>query len=117
MSMNLTVEKYSCETEHLIAGATIPITTAVKETAEAIRKGAVVALNAEGKVKTITAASGGSGADTNGIYGIASEDFKSGEEAVIYLSGEFFADAVVLPVKVTAADVEIPLRNIGIYLK
>lgn len=117
MSVNLTVEKFSNETEHLIAGTTIPITTAVKEAAEAVSKGAVVVLDTTGKVKAITAASGGTGAETNGIYGIASEDFKSGEEAVIYLSGEFFADAVVLPNKVTAADVEIALRNIGIYLK
>ena len=32
-------------------------------------------------------------------------------------SGEFFADALVLPANATAADVEVPLRNLGIYLK
>ena len=35
----------------------------------------------------------------------------------MYLSGEFFADALVLPANATAADVEVPLRNLGIYLK
>ena len=28
-----------------------------------------------------------------------------------------FADALVLPAGMTAADVEVPLRNLGIYLK
>ena len=32
-------------------------------------------------------------------------------------AGEFFADALVLPAGMTAADVEVPLRNLGIYLK
>ena len=45
------------------------------------------------------------------------EDVASGEDGIVYLSGEFFADALVLPANATAADVEVPLRNLGIYLK
>ena len=38
------------------------------------------------------------------------------EETVVYLSGEYFADSLALTEGVTAADVEVPLRNIGIFL-
>ena len=54
---------------------------------------------------------------TPGLYGILAEDAASGEDGIVYLSGEFFADALVLPANATAADVEVPLRNLGIYLK
>ncbi len=56
-------------------------------------------------------------AKLTGLYGVTAEAAKSGEDAIIYLSGEFFADALVLPAGMTAADVEVPLRNLGIYLK
>ena len=55
--------------------------------------------------------------NTTGLYGILAEDVASGEDGIVYLSGEFFADALVLPANATAADVEVPLRNLGIYLK
>ena len=52
-----------------------------------------------------------------GLYGIAADGAASGEEAVIFLTGEFFGDALVLPEGVKVADVEVPLRNIGVFLK
>ena len=52
-----------------------------------------------------------------GLYGIAAEDAASGEDAVVYLTGEFFAEGLALPDGVTAADIEAALRNIGIFLK
>ena len=69
-------------------------------------------LLAEGKVTPVAEA-----AKLTGLYGVTAEAAKSGEDAIIYLSGEFFADALVLPAGMTAADVEVPLRNLGIYLK
>ena len=51
------------------------------------------------------------------MYGIVADDAANGKEAVVYLTGEFFADALVLPENAKAADVEIALRNIGIFLK
>ena len=45
------------------------------------------------------------------------EDVKSGEQGVVYLSGEFFADALVLPANGSAADLEVPFRALGIFLK
>ena len=51
------------------------------------------------------------------LYGIAAEDAASGEDAVVYLTGEFFADGLALPDGVAAADIEVALRNIGIFLK
>ena len=54
---------------------------------------------------------------TAGLYGIATEDFKTGKDAVIYLTGEFFADRLALETGVTAASLEVAFRNIGIFLK
>ena len=38
-------------------------------------------------------------------------------EVPVYLTGEFFADGLVLPNNVSVDDVEVPLRNLGIFLK
>jgi len=53
----------------------------------------------------------GGAAERPALSGVPAEAAKSGEDAIIYLSGEFFADALVLPAGMTAADVEVPLRN------
>ena len=99
MSMNLTPEKFSYEPEYLLAGTDIRVTTAIK-------------LDGSGKAAPVAKADG-----TTGLYGIATEDFKSGEDAVIYLTGEFFADHLALETGVTAASLEVAFRNIGIFLK
>ena len=94
MSMDLARKTFSCEPEYFIAGTHTPV------------------LLAEGKVTPVAEA-----AKLSGLYGVTAEAAKSGEDAIIYLSGEFFADALALPAGMTAADVEVPLRNLGIYLK
>ncbi len=114
MSMNLAKQTFSTEPDYLIAGPA-EIITAVKTTAAALKRGAPVVLNAEGKLAAITVAGGT--VTTTGLYGIMAEDAKSGEESIVYLSGEFFADALVLPDGATAANVEVALRNLGIFLK
>ena len=112
MSMNLTPEKFSREPEYLLAGTDICVTTAVKKAASALKAGAPVKLDSSGKVAPVAKADG-----TTGLYGITTEDFKSGEDAVIYLTGEFFADRLALETGVTAASLEVAFRNIGIFLK
>lgn len=111
MSMNLAVEKFSCSPEYLLAGTNIPVTTAVKTATADLKVGAPVKLDSSGKAALVAAAT------DEGLYGIASEDFKSGEEAVIYLTGEFFAKHLALESGVTAASLEVAFRNIGIFLK
>lgn len=54
---------------------------------------------------------------TAGIYGIAATAAKAAEEVVVYLTGEFFADAITLPEGVTADTLAKAFRNIGIFLK
>ena len=110
MSMDLARKTFSCEPEYFIAGTNIRIATAVKEAGADLSAHTPVLL-AEGKVTPVAEA-----AKLTGLYGVTAEA-KSGEDAIIYLSGEFFADALVLPAGMTAADVEVPLRNLGIYLK
>lgn len=112
MSMNLTPEKFSCEPEYLLADTGIRVTTAVKKAAAALKAGAPVKLDSSGKAAPVAKADG-----TTGLYGITTEDFKSGEDAVIYLTGEFFADRLALETGVTAASLEVAFRDIGIFLK
>lgn len=112
MSMNLTPEKFSYEPEYLLAGTDIRVTTAIKKAAAALKAGAPVKLDSSGKAAPVAKADG-----TTGLYGITTEDFKSGEDAVIYLTGEFFADRLALETGVTAASLEVAFRNIGIFLK
>ncbi len=111
MSMDLARKTFSCEPEYFIAGTNIRIAAAVKEAGADLSAHTPVLL-AEGKVTPVAEA-----AKLTGLYGVTAEAAESGEDAIIYLSGEFFADALVLPAGMTAADVEVPLRNLGIYLK
>lgn len=115
MGMNLAKQVFNCEPDYFIAGANFPIQTSVKAVAAAIDAHAPVALNADGKLVAVTKTGD---AITTGIYGITAEAASAAdEEVVVYISGEFFADALKLDSSVTAADVEIAFRNIGIFLK
>ena len=114
MSMNLAKQTFSTAPDYLIAGPA-EITPAVKTTAADLKRGAPVVLDADGKLAAITVADGA--VTTTGLYGIMAEDATTGEEGIVYLSGEFFADALVLPDGATAASVEVALRNLGIFLK
>ncbi len=50
-------------------------------------------------------------------YGIAATDASAGEEVVIYLSGVFHKDAILLSDDMTIEKATIGLRLVGIYLK
>ena len=119
MSMNLERQDFAHGVEYLIAGATIPVTTGVKEAAADLKRGAPVLLNGSGKAAKVTATTveNVTTTDTEGLYGIAADDAESGEDVVVYLTGEFFAEALVLEENVTAQTLEIPFRNIGVFLK
>ena len=114
MSMDLAKKTYSTEPDYLIAGPA-DIATAAKPAAADLKRGAPVILNAAGALAAVPVADGK--ATTTGLYGILAEDCMSGETGIVYLSGEFFADALVLPDGITATDVEIALRNLGVFLK
>jgi hypothetical protein len=111
MSMELAEKTYATDPEYLIAGVNIGIATAAKTAAEAVEKGAPVIRNSDGKIAKVTDAA------STELYGIAADSAKAGEEAVIYLTGEFFRDALALEDGVTADALELPFRNIGIFLK
>jgi len=69
-----------------------------------------VVLGTDGKLKAVTA-------DTVAdVYGIAAQDADAGEEVVIYLTGQFFGDAIVTPAGTTAADFKAPFRKLNIFL-
>lgn len=88
-----------------------PIVTevgAVKSGTE-VRKRAPVIKTADG----ITEATADGLAD---LYGIAADDSTDGG-VVCYLTGEFFADALVLPEGVTVEALKPAFRKLGIFLK
>lgn len=115
MSMDLAKKTFSTTPEHFIAGVTVPIATAVKEAAETFPARTPVALNSDGKLVAVVTSEDGSNLEK--IYGIVPESAEAGEEAVVYLSGEFFADSLACGENAAVADMEIALRNIGIFLK
>ena len=113
--MSLVVDKYEYNPNNLIAGTKMPIMTASKEAAEALKKGAPVTIDSDGKVKKITAAGEGQ-ADVSALYGIVAEDVASGGKAAVYLTGEFYADELAFETHVAVKDVEVPFRKLGIFL-
>lgn len=111
MSMDLASQVFKTEPEYFIAGANFPIETAVKVASADIGAHAPVKLSTDGKLEKVS-----SGDETTNLYGITAEDAKKDKEAVVYLTGEFFADGLALEMSVTADKLEIPFRNLGIYL-
>ena len=88
MSMDLAKKTFSTQPDYLIAG-NAEIVTAVKEASAALKRGAPVVLNSDGKLAAISVS--GSSAPytvtTTGLYGILAEDVASGEDGIVYLSG------------------------------
>ena len=118
MSMDLAKKTFSTQPDYLIAGTAEIVTAAslpeLSSTTGAPRFNAAAASFA---AVTVSGGPGTYKTEATGLYGILAEDVKSGEQGVVYLSGEFFADALVLPANGSAADLEVPFRALGIFLK
>ena len=93
MSMDLAKKTYSTTPDYFIAGTTVGIVTAAKEADGAVAAHNLVLLDG-GKVKPLAAVDGTHALNVTGLYGIAAEDAASGEDAVVYLTGEFFAEGL-----------------------
>lgn len=112
MSMDLEKQTFSTEPKYFIAGTNVPVTTAVKIAGADLLAHAPVLIATDDTVTPVA-----DKANLTGLYGIATEATEKDKEAVIYLTGEFFADGLTLPDGITAGDMDVPLRNIGIFLK
>ncbi len=110
MSMDLAVKTYRYDPHHFEAGVG-PVAESVKVAAADIPAHAPVALDGDGKLALLTADNKAS------VYGLAPDSIRADEEGPVWLTGEYFADSLVLPEGLTAADIEVALRNIGIFLK
>lgn len=110
MSMDLEVKTFRHVPEYFEAGPH-PIARAIKTAAEALKAHAPVQIDEQGKIKAIATG------DESKVYGIVPEAAAAEEQAVVYLTGEFFADSLALEASVTPATLEVPLRQIGIFLK
>ena len=87
------------------------------KTKATIRKRAVLVQSEDGieeLTKEMISADEGKGLDN--IIGIAAEE-PSGDEVVYYATGEFFAEGLILPDGVTAADIKPACRKLGIFIK
>ena len=113
MAIDYTPTTYTYTPEHFWAGMMVPSPTATKEASAAVKKHAPVIL-ADGKIKPVAK---GDLADLSGLYGITADSADAGEQAVVYLGGEVYADALALEDSVTADKLEVAFRNIGILLK
>ena len=111
MGMDLERKVYSTSPEYFIADTVIPIATSLKEAGEGLKAHAPVALTTENKLAAVTTK------NIANLYGLVPDAATAGEDAVVYLTGDFFADSLALEEGVTTADVEIALRKIGIFLK
>lgn len=118
MSMDLARKDFSYTPDYLIADGA-EINTAVKVASVAVTRGTVVKLDENGELALLTVSGEPDEytVDTTGLYGIVADDAQAEKEAVVYLTGAFFGDALVLPENATVADVEVPLRNLGIFVK
>ena len=115
MIMDLARKDFSTAPEYFIAGTDIGIAKATKTASAAVEAHTPVLIG--GKVKPVAVAAGAGQAVLTGLYGITADSAEADKEVPIYLTGEFFAAGLVLPKNVSVDDVEVPLRNLGIFLK
>lgn len=113
--MSLSTQKEIYTPENVFAGG-FPVLT---ETAEvgtvAIDRLTPVKL-VNGKVEAIAAKTEMVSVDS-GLYGITADSCEKNEKVPVYLTGEFFADALNWPTGTAAADVKTAFRTLGIFLK
>ena len=115
MAMNLEKETFSTERRYFEAGTNIRVTSTVKTAAAALKEHAPVIMGDDGKVKAVASADL---TDLSGLYGITADSVDAAEDdAVILLTGEYFADSLELEDGVTADKLEAAFRDIGIFLK
>lgn len=102
--------------DNLFAGDAEVITEALTiNKGEVIPRFSIIAINADGKGVTPAKED-----DTLKLYGILAEDVNATDkdiESVVYLSGEFNSNTVIVPEGHTLEDFKVGLREIGIYLK
>lgn len=108
------------EGKNFFAGVEFPHITGKKVASAVIAKYSPVILTSDGKLAAVTATNGGDDTyttDTAGLYGITLEDIQANEEGAVLLTGEVLASALILGENVSASALEVPFRNIGIFLK
>ena len=111
MAMDLAKKTFQTAPDYLIAGTNFPIMTEALVAAEALTMGAPVKLDSNGKAETVATT------EEDEVYGIAAEAAEANGTVVVYLSGEFFADALDYETSVTADTLKPYFRKLGIYLR
>ncbi len=105
------IENRSIDAENVFAGE-FPVAKdfGTVETGKTIHKLSPIVIGDNGIVEAT--------ADTLAdVVGIAAEEADGGEDAVYYLTGEFFAESIYLPTDVTVGVLKPILRKLNIFLK
>lgn len=103
------VERNELLPTRLFAGD-YPVVTDVAKVNKSVEKHTVVSLTDTGIEAT-------SAETLKDIYGITADAATAGEEAVIYLTGEFIEEAITFPTGAEKEQAKAPLRRIGIFIK
>lgn len=104
------VEKHSYIPDNIIAGE-FPVVTEVGNVGtDVIIEKYTPIIEVGGVIENVTAES------IDNIIGISAEN-SNGETVLYYATGEFYADAIVLPDGITIEDVRAALRKNNIYLR
>lgn len=104
------VEKHSYEPENIIAGEFSVVTEVGTIALDTVIEKNVPIVEIDGVIENVTAET------IDDIIGI-SADISNGETVVYYATGEFYADAIVVPDGITIEDVRAALRKNNIYLR
>lgn len=105
------IKTYEQKPDYFVSGTTIPVKAIIKTAGEDLSEHAPVIL-ADGKLTAVK-----DKATLTRLYGITADAAASGKDVAVYLTGEFFGSALTLPDGVTADDLEVAFRNIGIFLE
>ncbi|GHV19094.1 hypothetical protein FACS18949_18040 [Clostridia bacterium] len=105
------------ETAAVKAGATVtrhaPVKLAADGTVSPVTLATATEVDEDNAIPAKTAAEN----TVAGLYGIAADGGADGADITVYLTGDFFADALTLEAGVTAAILKPAFRNIGIFLR
>lgn len=113
--MSLSVQKEVYTPENVFAGDFPVLTETADVGAAAVDRLTPVKL-VSGKVAAIAAGTETVPVDS-GLYGITADGGEKNGKVPVYLTGEFFADALNWPTGTAAADVKAAFRTLGIFLK
>lgn len=104
--------------ENIFAGNVMPVVTETGTVPEnqTIKKLAIVEKDSSGKIVVPSGT-----IDVSKAYALAAEEVVTGAGVTspisLYMTGEFRASSIIVPIGKTVEDYKVPLRKLGIFIK